>query len=93
MYEFWSDYIKLKYKSNSELCHMDTGSFIIYIKTEDIYVDIANNVEKRSGTSNYAIKRPLPTGKNKKVIGLMKDELGGKIMTELVGIRLKHVRI
>ena len=51
--------------------------------------NIANDVEKRFDTSNYAIKRPLPTGKNKKVIGLMKDELGAKIMTEFVGLRPK----
>ena len=60
---------------------MDTDSFIINIKTEDIYKDIADDVEKRFDTSNYEVNRPLPTGKNKKVIGLMKDELGGKIMT------------
>ena len=46
-------------------------------KTEDFYKDIANNVEKRFDTSNYEVDRPLPTGNNKKVIGLMKGELGG----------------
>ena len=54
---------------------MDTDSFIVHIKTENVYKDIANDVEKRFESSNYAIYRPLPTGKNKKVIGLMKDEL------------------
>ena len=49
----------------------------------------ANGVEKRFDTSNYEVNRLLPTGKNKQVIGLMKDELGGKIMTELVALRLK----
>ena len=68
---------------------MDTDGFIMHIKTEDFYKDIANDVEKRFDTSNYEINRPLPTGKNKKVIGLMKDELGGKIMTEFVGLRPK----
>ena len=68
---------------------MDTDSFIMYIKTKDIYEDIANDVEKRFDSSNYEIKRPLLIRKNKIVIGLMKDELGGKIMTEFVGLRLK----
>ena len=74
MYEFWYDYIKPKYGDNVKLCYMDTDSFIIYIKTEDFYEDIANDVEKRFDISNYVVDRPLPTGKNKKVIGLMKNE-------------------
>ena len=61
----------------------------MHIKTEDFYKDIADDVEKRFDTSNYEVDRPLPTGKNKKVIGLMKDELGGKIMTEFVALRPK----
>ena len=89
MYEFWYDYIKPKYQSNAKLCYMDTGSFIINIKTEDFYEDIANDVEKRFDTSNYEVDRPLPKGKNKNVIGLIKDELGGKIMTENVALRPK----
>ena len=68
---------------------MDADSFIIHIKTEDVYKDIANNFQKRLDTSNYEINRPLPTGKNKKVIGLMKDELVGEIMTRFVGFRPK----
>ena len=56
---------------------MDTDSFIIYIKTEDFYKEIANDVEKIYDTSNYKVNRPLPKGKNKKVTGLMKDKLGG----------------
>ena len=87
MYEFWYDYMKPKYGDNVKLCYMDTDSFITHIKTEDFYKDIANDVEKRFNTSNYEVNRPLPTGKNKKVIGLMKDELGGKIMTEFVALR------
>ena len=61
---------------------------MIYIKT-DIYKDIAKDVETRFDTSNYELDRPLPKGKNKKVIGLMKDELGGKIMSKIVGLRTK----
>ena len=89
MYEFWYDYMKLKYGDNVKLCYMDTDSFIISIKTEDSYKDIANDVEKRFDTSNYEVDRPLSTGKNKKVIGLMKDELGRKIITEFVTLRPK----
>ena len=88
MYEFWYDYMKPKYGDNIKLCYMDTDSFIIYIKTEDFYKDIADDVEKRFDTSNYEVDRPLPTGKNK-VIGLMKDELNGRIMTEFVALRPK----
>ena len=84
IYEFWYDYMKPKYGDNVKLCYMDTDSFITHIKTEDFYKDIADDVEKRFDTSNYEVDRPLPTGKNKKVIGLMKDELGGRIMIEFV---------
>ena len=89
MYEFWYDYMKPKYGDNVKLCHMDTDSFIINIKTEDFYKDIVNDVEKRFDTSNYECDRPLPTGKNKKVIGLMKDELGGRVNAEFVDLRPK----
>ena len=89
MYEFWYDYMKPKYGDNVKLCYMDTDNFIMDIKSEDFYKDIADDVEKGFDTSSYEINRPLPTGKNKKVIGLMKDELGGKIMREFVALRPK----
>ena len=90
MYEFWYNYYKKpKYGNNIKLCYMDTDSFIMSIKTEDFYKDIANDVGKRFDTSNYEVDRPLPTGKNKKVIGLMKDELGGRVITEFVALRPK----
>ena len=89
MYEFWYDYRKLKYNDNVKLCYMDTDSFIMNIKANDFYEDIANDVENRFDTSNYEVNRPLPMGKNKKVIVLMKDELGGKIITEFVTLRPK----
>ena len=88
MYEFWYDYLKPKY-NDVKLCYMDTDSFVMNIKTEDFYKGIANDVDKRFDTSNYEVNRPLPTGKNKKVIGLMKDELGGKIITEFITLRPK----
>ena len=86
MYEFWYDYMKPKYDDNVKLCYMDTDSFIINIKTEDFYKDIAKDVEKRFDTSNYEVNRPLPIRKNKKVTGLMKDELGGRIIREFVAL-------
>ena len=70
---------------------MKTGSFIINIKTEDFYEDIANDVEKRFDTSSYECNRPLTKRKNKKVIRLKKDELGGKIMTEFAALSPKHI--
>ena len=84
MYEFSYDYMKPKYNDNVKLCYMDMDSFIMNIKTNDFYEDIASDVENRFDTSNYEVNRPLPTGKNKRVIGLMEDELGGKIITEFV---------
>ena len=89
MYKFWYDYMKPKDDDNVKLCYMDTDSSIMHIKTEDFYNNIANDDKKRFDTSNYDVNRPFPTGKNKKVIGLMKDELGGKIMTEFLALRPK----
>ena len=76
MYEFWYDYMKLKYGNDVKWCYIDTDSFIMNVKTNYFYEDIANDVENRFDTSNYEVNRPLPMGKNKKVISLMKDELG-----------------
>ena len=89
MYEFRYDYSKPKYQDDAKLCYMDTDSFIIHNKNEDFYKDIADDIKKRFDTLNYEVNRPLPTGKNKKLIGLMKDELGGKIITEFAALRPK----
>ena len=91
MYEFWYDYIKPKYGDRAKLCYMDTDSFVIYIVTEDFHKDIANHVERWFDTSNYDEndKAPLPAGKNKKVIGLFKDELGIKVMEKFCAPRAK----
>ena len=77
-HDFW--YAKTWWKSKLFYC--------IY-KKDDIYKEIAEDVETRFDTWNYELDRPLPKRKNKKVIGLMKDELGGKIMTKFVGLRAK----
>ena len=91
MQEFWYDYIIPKYQEKTKLYYMDIDSFIIYIKTEDFQEDIANDVEKWFDTSNYdeIEKRPLPISKNKNVICIFKNELGGKIMIGFVGLRAK----
>ena len=90
MYEFHYDYMKRKYDDDSvTLCYMDTDSLIYSIEMDDFYKDIADDVENRFDTSGYNPDRPLPVGLNKKVIGLMKDELGGGIMTEFVTLRPK----
>ena len=90
MYEFHYDYMVPKYHLEKlKLCYMDTDSLIYHIKTEDFYADITDDVPARFDTSGYCPNRPLPVGLNKKVIELMKDELGGKIMTEFVALRPK----
>ena len=91
MYEFWYDYIKPKYEDKARLCYMYTDSFVIYIETEDFYKDIANDVERWFDTQNHdkKVNRPLLIGKNKKVIGLFKDELGGKSIVEFCVLRAK----
>ena len=94
MYEFHYDYMLPKYGDRIKLCYMDTDSYVYDIKTDDFYKDIAEDVENRFDTSGYvnnyiADNRPLPIGKNKKVIGLMKDELGGGIMKEFIALRAK----
>ena len=66
IYEFWDDYLKPKHGENSKLCYMDTESFILHVKTDDTYKDIAEDVETRFDTSNFKLDRQLPKGKNKK---------------------------
>ena len=82
MYEFWYENIKPNYKEKAKLCYMNTDSFVINIFTEDFFEDINDDVQKCFDTSNYDKNdnRPIKTGINKKVIGMFKDELGGKIM-------------
>ena len=84
------DYIKPKHQNNAKLCYMGIDSFIIHLKTEDFYKDIADDVKKiRYDTSNYEVDRPLLKWMNKKVIGFMKDGLGGKIITEFAALKPK----
>ena len=83
MYEFWYDYVKSKYGDMVKLCYTDMDSLVMNIKTNDFYKDITQDVNKRFDTSNYSFDRPLPKGRNKKVIGLMKDELGDEFRSLL----------
>ena len=94
MYEFWYDYIGPKYGRQSKIKLSDTDSFIINIKPEDFFEDIFNDVERWFDTSNYNKndKRPLSIGKNKKLPGVFKDELGGKIK-RLLQLDQKHMHI
>ena len=90
MHEFHYDYMKPKYNDgNLTLCYMDMDSLIYSIEKGDFFKDIADDVKDRFDTSGYNPDRPLPVGLNKKVIGLMKDELGGEIMTEFITLRPK----
>ena len=89
MYKFWQDYFKPKCSDRAKLCYTDTDGCII--KTQDFFKDISNDVEKSFDTCNFDKndKRPLPIGKNKKVPGLFKDELGGKIIIKVTTLRPK----
>ena len=91
MYEYWYDYLKPLYDDKIKLCYMDTDSFIIYVQTDDFYKDISNDINKWFDTGNYSryIERPLEKGKNKKVIGKFKDELGGLVMSKFCAHRAK----
>ena len=81
--------IRPKYDEKSKLCYMDKDSFIAHVKTDNIYKDIEVDVETIFDTSNYELDRPLPKGNNKKVISLMKNELGPKIVREIYGLKAK----
>ena len=74
-----------------KLYYTDTDNFVIHVKIEDFYKDIAGNKDKCFDTSKYDKNdnRPLPIGKNKKVIGKFKDELDGRIIKEFVALRVK----
>ena len=91
MHEFYYEYLKPKYGDKLKLCHMDTDSFIIHVQTEDFYKDIADDVCKWFDTSGYdkKLNRPLPTGTDKKVNGMFKDELNGMIIFEFCAPRAK----
>ena len=91
MFDFHYKYIKPKYGSKAKLLFTDTDSFLYEIQTEDFYKDISGDVKNRFDTSDYPKGHPsgIPTGVNKKVLGMFKDEAAGKIIKEFVGLRAK----
>ena len=91
MFDFHYNYIKPKYGNNAKLLFTDTDSLMYEIQTEDFYKDISGDVNNRFDTSDYPENHPsgIPTGINKKVLGMMKDEAAGKNIKEFVGLRSK----
>jgi len=91
MYDFHYKYIKKKYGSKANLLFTDTDSHCYEIETEDFNKDISADVQDKFDTSNFTPNHPsgIPTGINKKVPGMFKDEAGGEIITEFVGLRAK----
>lgn len=91
MYTFYYDYLKPKYNDKVKLCCMDAYSFIIHIETEDFYKDIANDVDEWLDTSGYSkeIDRPIAKDKNKKILGIFKDELNEEVVIESTNVRAK----
>ena len=91
MYDFHYNYIKPKYENKAKLLFTDTDSLMYEIETEDFYKDISIDVKDRFDTSEYKDKHPsgIPTGCNKKVLGMFKDEVGGRCIDEFIGLRSK----
>ena len=91
MYDFNYNYIKTKYGYNAKLLFTDTDSFAYEIKIKDFYKDINPDIEKRFDTSDYTSNHPfgIKTGLNSKLLGMFKDEAGGKQIVEFVGLRAK----
>ena len=91
MFDFHYNYIKKKYKHKAELLFTDTDSLMYHIHTDDFYKDIYYDVIEKFDTSDYPTDHPsgIPTGVNKKVIGMFKDEVAGKQITCFVGLRPK----
>ena len=91
MYDFHYNYIKRKYGDKAKLLFTDTDSLMYEIQTEDFYKDISEDVKHRFDTSDYPPNHPsgIPSGFNKKVLGMFKDEAGGKVIDEFVGLRAK----
>ena len=92
MYDFYYGFLKPMYGDRIKLLFTDTDSLMIEVETEDFYRDITPYVHELFDTSNFPKNHQsnIPTGVNKKVIGMFKDEEGGKIITEFVGLRAKN---
>ena len=91
MYDFHYNYIKKKYGDKAKLLFTDTDSLMYEIQTEDFYKDISEDVKDRFDTSDYPPDHPsgIPSGFNKKVLGMFKDEVRSEVIDEFVGLRAK----
>ena len=91
MYDFHYNYSKTKYGDKAKLLFTDTDSLAYEIKTKDFYKDIYPDIEKRFDTSDYPTNRPsgIKTRLYSQVLGMFKDEAGGKQIVEFVGLRAK----
>ena len=91
MFDFHYNYIKKKYRNKAELMFTDTDSLLYQIHTDDFYRDISNDILEKFDTSDYPPnhKSGIPTGVNKKVIGMFKDEVAGRQITKFIGLRPK----
>ena len=91
MYDFHYNYIKNKFNDKATLLFTDTDSLAYEIETEDFYKDISGDVHGFFDTSNFpkGHSSGIEVGCNKKVVGMFKDEAGGKIISEFVGLRPK----
>ena len=91
MYDFHYNYIKSKYGDKAKLFFTDTDSLAYEITTKDFYKDINLDIEKRFDTNDYQTNHPsgIKTGLNSKVLGMFKDEAGGKQIVEFIGLRAK----
>ena len=79
------DYVKPKYLEKLKSCYVDTGSFIVYIKVDYLYKDIAEDIETTFDTPNYKFSK----GKTKNVITIIKNKLGERILIKFAGLRAK----
>ena len=89
MHNFWYNYVKPKYGENAEFCYMNTESFIVHVKIDDIFKNIEEDVEIRFYTSNYELNRPLPKRRNENVIALIKYKLGAESLKLIFSLRAK----
>ena len=88
MYDFFYGHLKASYGEDVRLLYTDTDSVVVHVTTEDVYTDMLLDADLYD-TSNYPTDHPLHSTVDKKVIGKFKDELGGKVMTEFIGLRPK----
>ena len=89
IYELCHDYVKPKYGQKAKLCYMHWDSFMFHVKKTIFIKALQKMLKQDFESSNYELNRPLPKGKNKKIIGVLKDELSGKIMNKFVWLKTK----